>query len=42
MKDGTEERVRQMPTEEMPEEIRAFYELAFEDRMTREEQAKGA
>ena len=42
MKDGTEERVRQIPPEEMPEEIRTFYELAFEDRMTREEQAKGA
>ena len=42
MKDGTEERVRQIPPEEMPEEIRTFYELAFEDRMTREVQAKGA
>ena len=30
MKDGTEERVRQMSPEEMPEEIRAAYELAFE------------
>ena len=31
LKDGTEDRVRQMEPEEMPEKIRAFYELAFED-----------
>ena len=30
IEDGAEERVRQMSPEEMPEEIRAAYELAFE------------
>ena len=38
MKDGTEERVRQMPPEEMPEEIQPAYRLAFEDGSTEERQ----
>ena len=38
MKDGTEERVRQMPPEEMPEQIQRAYRLAFEDGSTEERQ----
>ncbi len=40
IKDGTEDRVRQIAPEEMPEDIRPLYELAFEDMKTDRKQTE--